>query len=209
VNTSTVYSDDELRALGLASIGSDVRIDRRAAIFGAPAIEIGSHVRIDCFAVITAGPARVRIGSYTHVAAHTYLSGAQGGIDMGYGSGIAPFAAVYSAVEDYTRGHLTNPSVPEDLREALVAPVVLGAHAALGSSSVVLAGVTLGFGCSVGALTLVSRRVRPFEVVHGNPARRVQIRDRERLLALDETLREQAAREGLELFDPTDWRATG
>ena len=127
---------------------------------------------------------------------------------MGYGAGIAPYAAVYSAVEDYTDGHLTNPSVPEDLRQARVGPVVIGAHAALGSSSVVLAAVTLGFGCAVGALTLVSRNVRPFEVIHGNPGRRVQIRDRTRLVALDEALRARASSERIELVDPTDWRAT-
>lgn len=200
---SPAYSDDELHAFGFASIGSDVRIDRRAAIFGAEAISIGSHVRIDCFSVITAGPAAVRIGSYTHVAAHTYLSGAQGGIDVGYGVGISPFVAIFSAVEDYTKGHLTNPCVPEDLRDVLVGPVVVGAHTIVGASSVVLGGITLGFGCSVGALTLVARRVRPFEVVHGNPARRVQVRDRERMLAFDAELQTRAAAEGVELVDPT------
>ena len=204
---STVYSDDELRLFGFASIGADVRIDRRAAIFGAPSIHIGSHVRIDCFSVITAGPAAVRIGSYTHIAAHTYLSGAQGGIDIGYGAGIAPLAAIYSAVEDYSKGHLTNPAVPEDLRDTHVAPVVLGAHVAVGSSSVVLAGVTLGFASSVGALSLVSRRVRPFDVVHGNPARRVQRRDEASLVGFDQVLRERGALEGIEMEDPTHWHS--
>jgi galactoside O-acetyltransferase len=208
VNTSSNYSVEELHDMGFASVGSDVRIDRRAAIFGTDSIRLGSHVRIDAFAVVTAGPAAVRIGSYTHLAAHTYLSGAQGGIEIGYGAGIAPYAAVYSAVEDYTNGHLTNPSVPEDLRQSRVGPVVFGAHAALGSSSVVLAGVTLGFGCAVGALTLVSRNVRPFEVIHGNPGRRVQVRDRTRLVALDEELRARASSERIELVDPTDWRPT-
>jgi dTDP-4-amino-4,6-dideoxy-D-glucose acyltransferase len=203
---SAVYSDEELGAIGFASLGTDVRIDRRAAIFGASAIHLGSHVRIDCFSVITADPALIHIGSYTHIAAHTYLSGAQGGIEIGYGAGVAPFAAIYSAVEDYTKGHLTNPSVPDELRETRVAPVVLGAHAALGSSSVVLAGATLGFGSAVGALSLVSRRVRPFAVVHGNPARRIQMRDEERLLALDGDLRARAVLEGLHLVDPTHWQ---
>ena len=69
------YSDDELSELGFASIGTDVQIDRRAAIFGASSMHVGSHVRIDCFSVITAGQESVRIGSYTHIAAHTYLSG--------------------------------------------------------------------------------------------------------------------------------------
>src|SRR6187397_88937 len=112
----SIYTESELRDLGFAELGYDVRIDTRAALFGTSEMRIGSHVRIDCFAVITAGPAIVDIGSYCHVAPHTYLSGAQGGIILGYGAGVAPFAALYSAVEDYTAGHLTNPMVPSDLR---------------------------------------------------------------------------------------------
>ncbi|CAB4561730.1 MAG: acyltransferase [Actinomycetes bacterium] len=195
----SVYTDSELAEFGFASIGHDVRIDRRAAIFGAPSIHIGSHVRIDCFAVITAGAAEVIIGAYTHIAPHTYVSGAQGGVTLGYGAGLAPFVALYSAVEDYTRGHLTNPSVPQDLRETKVGPIVIAPHAAIGSSSVVLCGLTVGFGASVGALSLVSRRVRPFEVVHGNPIRRTGVRARTELLERDAELRRRAEAEGIQL----------
>lgn len=197
--SGTVYSEDELADLGFASLGHDVRIDRRAALFGSPSIHIGSHVRIDCFAVVTAGPAEVHIGSYTHIAPHTYLSGSQGGINIGYGAGLAPFAAVYSAVEDYTAGHLTNPSVPPDLRGQKVGPITIAPHAAIGSSSVVLAGITVGFAAAVGALSLVNRRVRPFEVVHGNPVRRAGMRVKDRLLELDAELRSRATAEGIDL----------
>ncbi len=193
---------DELEQLGFASLGHDVRIDRRAALFGPESMHIGSHVRIDSFSVITAGAAEIHLGSYTHIAAHTYLSGAQGGIRVGYGAGIAPFAALYSAVEDYTDGFLTNPSVPLDLRSPEVGLVEIGPHAAIGSSSVVLAGMRIGFGASVGALSLVSRRVRPFEVVHGNPIRRTGQRNRDRLLSLDTDLRARAAASGLTLPVP-------
>lgn len=195
----SMYSPLELMGFGFASLGQDVRIDRRAAIFGAGNIHIGSHVRIDCFAVITAGPADVVIGSYTHIAAHTYVSGAQGGVTLGHGSGLAPFVALYSAVEDYTGGHLTNPSVPDDLRSTTVGPIVIAPHAAIGSSSVVLSGITVGFGASIGALSLVTRRVRPFEVVHGNPIRRIGFRDRVMLVERDEELRVRATAEGIEL----------
>ena len=198
----TWYGREELERLGFASLGHDVRIDRRAALFGPGSIHIGSHVRIDCFAVITAGASPVELGSYTHVAAHTYLSGAQGGIGLGHGVGIAPFAALYSAVEDYTDGHLTNPSVPADLRCTEVGRIEVGPHAAIGSSAVVLAGVEIGFGASVGALSLVGRRVRPFEVVHGNPIRRTGRRHQTRLLALDAELRHRAAAERIRLPAP-------
>jgi acetyltransferase-like isoleucine patch superfamily enzyme len=195
----TVLSETELRAFGFLEVGCDVRIDRRAALFGVDHMRIGSHVRIDAYAVLTAGPGVLDIGSYCHVAPHVYVSAAQGGVTMGYGSGLAPAAAIYSAVEDYTGGFLTNPCVPEDLRLTDVRPVVLAPHVAIGSGSVVLAGITLATGASVGALSLVNRPVECCEVVHGNPIRPVARRNEERLRELDLQLRDRAAAEGLEL----------
>lgn len=195
----SVLTEHELDGLGFMSIGQDVRIDRRAALFGTEYMRLGSHVRIDAYAVLTAGPAILDVGSYCHVAPHSYVSAAQGGVAIGYGSGLAPGVAIYSAVEDYTTGHLTNPCVPPDLRLTDVRPVVLSPHVAVGSGSVILAGIDLGLGASVGALSLVNRSVEACEVVHGNPIRPVARRDVERLRELDEELRRRAAGEGIQL----------
>ena len=192
-------SESAVARLGFAHVGEGVLISSRAVFVGAENISIGSMTRIDAFAFISAGPADVRIAAFCHVAANCYLSGAQGGIQIGYGSGLAPFSALYSAVEDYTGGYLTNPTIPTSLREPLVAPVILGRHVAVGSSSVVLAGRRLEQGSAVGALSLVVRDVRPFELVHGNPARRIGSRNAERLLALDADLRMTATELGIEL----------
>lgn len=196
-----LLSPNELEDLGFRSIGDDVRVDRRAAFFGTEFISLGSHVRIDCFAVITAGPARVEIGPYVHISASVYLSGAQGGIRIGHGAGMAPFAAVYSAVEAYSGGRLNSPMVPAELRGTQIGAVEIGPHAAIGSSSVILSGLSVGFGGSVGALSLVNRSVRPFEVVHGNPIRRVGRRDEVELRRNDAQLRVRASHDGIELPD--------
>lgn len=195
----STLTPDEIASLGFAAVGEDVRIDRRAALFGAPFMQLGSHVRIDAYAVLTAGPGLLEIGSYCHIAPHVYVSAAQGGVTLGYGSGLAPGVAVYSAVEDYTGGSLTNPCIPGELRHTDVGQVVLEPHVALGSGAVVLAGIRLGVGSAVGALSLVSRPVEPFEVVHGNPIRLVARRSEERLRELDDRLRAIAAQEGLAL----------
>lgn len=205
-----LLSSSELQDLGFRSVGADVRVDRRAAFFGAEFISLGSHARVDCFSVITAGPACVEIGPYVHISANTYLSGAQGGMRIGYAAGIAPFVAVYSAVEDYSGGQLNSPMVPAELRETRVGAVDIGPHAAIGSSSVILSGLSIGVGGAVGALSLVNRSVRPFEVVHGNPIRRVGRRDETKLRRNDERLRIRALDEGIELpnyFGPEIQRA--
>ena len=75
----------------------------------------------------------------------------------------------------------------------------IDAHQLVPDRRLVLAGVEVGFAAAVGALSLVTRRVRPFEVVHGNPIRRTGKRDREQVLALDTELRERAAAAGVAL----------
>ena len=118
---------------------------------------------------------------------------------MGYASGLAMFVALYSAGEDYSSGALTNPMVPQEFRRTVAGRIEIGAHSALGSSCVVLPGIRLGFGSSVGALSLVNRNVRDYEIVHGNPIRRVGRRDSDTLDALDAALAEQAAAAGIAL----------
>lgn len=195
-------STKELADAGFAGVGDNVRISRMAQFYGREYIVIGSNVRVDAFAIITAGPSPVVFGSYCHVAAHTYVSGAQGGATLGYGSGLAPFCALYTAVEDYSTGALTSPAIPLDLRRPKVDRIDIGPHVVVGSSSVILAGVRLGFGCSVGALSLVHRDVRAYEVVHGNPIQRVNDRDHEVLQEFDRSLRHRAAADGIDLPDP-------
>lgn len=192
-------SEPELRSLGFSAVGTHVQVSRRAVFIGCDHIRIGDGVRIDAFSVITAGPKEVHIGALSHVGAHTYISGAQGGVKIGYASGLAPFCALYSAVEDYTGGALTNPCVPEDFRITEVGEIELEPHVAIGSSSVVLAGKVLGWGASVGALSLVSRRIRSLEIVHGNPVRRLGYRDKELMLRADSSFREWASRQGMRL----------
>jgi galactoside O-acetyltransferase len=49
-------------------------------------------------------------------------------------------------------------------------------YAVVGANSVILPGVVIGKGASVGALSLVNRFVPDFDIVTGNPIRRIGIR---------------------------------
>lgn len=54
--------------------------------------------------------------------------------------------------------------------------VVIGSDVWLGRECVILSGVTIGDGAVVGARALVTRSVAPYEMVGGNPARRIGFR---------------------------------
>lgn len=70
------YSTDELRKLGFYSVGSNVRISRKASFYGIERISIGSNVRIDDFCVLSAGLGGITIGNYIHIAVYSSLIGA-------------------------------------------------------------------------------------------------------------------------------------
>lgn len=49
------YSGEELSHMGFASLGKEVKLSRRAALYGIERIAIGDHSRIDDFCVLSAG----------------------------------------------------------------------------------------------------------------------------------------------------------
>jgi len=187
---SILLSEEEIREIGFASVGKEVRITRHALFFNPSKIYIGHRVRIDAFAIISAGEEGIYIGNNVHIAAGAILNGTGGRITMSDFSGVAPYGCLWTASEDYTGGSLTNPTVPPRFRNQDKGPIYLGRHVIIGTSSVILPGVRLGDGAAVGALSLVRRDVGEGEVVFGVPARVVTIRPLDRL--------EQLAREYLE-----------
>jgi dTDP-4-amino-4,6-dideoxy-D-glucose acyltransferase len=180
VNDTGVLDDAGLAALGLASVGTNVRIDAAARFYGAERIEVGSHTRIDAFCVLSAGEGGIRIGDHVHIAALGFMAGA-GRIELEDFANISGRVSIYSSNDDYSGATLTGPTVPDDLKGVEVAPVRIGRHAIVGSGSVILPGVTIGEGAAVGALSIVKRDVEPFTIVAGPDQRVIGARKRDLL----------------------------
>jgi galactoside O-acetyltransferase len=182
----------QLISIGFAAIGTDVSIDEKALILGPEHIRIGSHVRIDAFSVLSAGPGDLAIGDHVHLGVSVRIYAAAGVVVESF-VGLSSGVAVYSVSDDFVGGALTNPTVPADLRNVTAKPVFLGRHAIVGAGSVILPGVHLGDGASVGALTLVHRNVPTNVIVRGNPMTRVGMRNGDRLRDLEAELQRREA----------------
>lgn len=168
------YTPDELRAMGMR-IGANVVVHKTVEFFNPGSIELGSNVRIDCFCVITAR-ARVAIGNNVHLAAGVMIFGNEG-VDIGNFAGLSSRVTIYTASDDYVEGHLTNPTIPERFKKVKRGPVVLGEHVIIGCGSIILPGVTLARGVSVGAISLIGNNIPEFSIVLGNPSRVLGKRD--------------------------------
>lgn len=174
---SSFYAPEELREVGLVNIGRNVLISRKTSIYGAEAMEFGDNVRIDDFCVLSG---RIKLGSYVHIAAYSGLFGGAG-IEMMDFAGLSSRVSIYSSSDDYSGTALTNPTVPEEFKSVVRAPVVLGRHVIVGAGAVILPGVSVGEGSAVGALALVTRSLDPWGVYSGAPARRISARKQDLL----------------------------
>lgn len=183
---SDLYTREELTRL-LGSVGESVSIDRSVRLYGGKAITLGSHVRIDSHCVLVGGQG-LSIGDHTHLAWGCVLTATGAPIVLEGFNGLSSGVKVFSATDDYSEGHLTNPTVPDRFRKVATGTVRFGKHALVGANSVIMPGVHLGFGASVGALSFVNKAVPEGAVVSGNPLRLIGRRDLERLRALEAEL---------------------
>lgn len=191
-------SHDEVsnQAYGLpfSSIGQDVFVYSYARIVGAEFIAVGDNVIIDDFVLISAKRPS-RLGSFVHIASGATLAGS-GEIVIDDFAGISSGVRLYSSNDDYLGGSLTGPTIPPDLRGTVDSFVFVGRHAVVGANSVILPGVQIGEGATVGALSLVRDSLEPWTVYAGIPAKRIGERPRDRILALEAELREMCFRDG-------------
>lgn len=190
------YSDEELADFGFQSVGENVKISKKASIYGASRISIGRNVRIDDFCIISAGLGGIEIGNYVHIAAMSLLIGADK-IVMADFSGLSSRVSVYSSSDDYSGRNMTNPTVPDQFKSVYSSPVIIGRHVIIGSGSVVLPGCILEDGAAIGALSLVSKNCDSFGIYAGNPAKFIKERKRD-LLSLEKKFLDSIANAGPE-----------
>ncbi len=181
-------TQDQLAAMGFRHLGENVRISDRASIYGADQMSIGDNSRIDDFCVVSG---KVSIGRNVHVAPLCLVAGGEPGITLGDFSGLAYHVQVFSQTDDYSGDTMTNPTVPAKYKKETKAPVTIGRHVIIGSGAVVFPGVDIAEGCSVGALSLVSKSLEPWSICAGIPAKRVRARRRGLLTLEAEYLKDE------------------
>ena len=183
------YSRDELQSLGLAQYGEDVYISKKSSIYNPGKISIGNHVRIDDFCVLSAGEGGIEICNYVHIAVFCSLIGSSKIKISDFGN-LSSRVAVYSSNDDYTGEYMSNPMVSEDFTGVFCDDVIIEEHVIIGTGAVVLPGVVLGKGVSVGALSLVKDKCESFGIYAGVPAKRVGDR-KQNLLELEQKFHQE------------------
>lgn len=174
-------SETELNEIGFAFLGRNVKISDRASIYGPSEMSIGDYSRIDDFCVISG---KVNIGRNVHVAPFCLIAGGSPGVVLEDFAGLAYRVSIFAQSDDYSGETMTNPTVPARFKREIHSEVRIGRHVIVGAGSIVVPGVELSEGTSVGASSLVLKSSSPWSIVAGIPARPLKDRRRD-LLALE------------------------
>lgn len=183
------YSSAELRKMGFASVGDNVRIERSCVIVNPGYISIGHDVIIDQFTFVIAGEAGVEIGSWIHIAGHNLLGG-NAGLVMEDFTNIAAGSKLISSSDDFGGDYLIGPSSPSKFTKIHAAPIILRENTILGAGTVVLPGCECAEGTATGANAVIVKSTEPWGIYVGSPAKRLKDRKSRCKELADQTRRE-------------------
>ena len=175
---NSFYTENELNEMGFKSLGSGVKISRKASIYGSESISIGNNVRIDDFCILSG---KISIGRNVNIAAYTALYGGIDGIFIEDFANLSSRISVYSVSDDYSGMSMTNPTIPEKYKLVKSAPVYIGKHVIIGSTSVVLPGVEIAEGSSFGSFSFINHDSMPWSMNVGIPFKKIKDRSKKAL----------------------------
>jgi acetyltransferase-like isoleucine patch superfamily enzyme len=143
--------------------GATVRRRSRIDVFPWNRFDIGDLTTIEDFCTVNNGSGDVILGNRVRVGIGSVVIGP---VTMGNGSGLGQHVFVSGFNHGFSDGTKNSSQQPLQVK-----PTVIGEDSHIGANSVVLAGVTIGKRCQIGAGSVVTKDIPPFSVVVGNPAR--------------------------------------
>ena len=166
-------SREELERIGFANLGQNVLVSRKASIYSPELISLADHVRVDDFCCLSG---LITLGRNTHVTPYCLLAGGTEGILSGEFCTFAYRVSVFSQSDDYLGSSMVNSTISPRFKLEKKAQIFICDHVIVGASSVVMPGVCLAEGTSIGAFSLIIKSTEPWGVYYGIPA----IRQKER-----------------------------
>lgn len=181
------YTEEELKNIGFKSIGRNVKISERVSFYNCEKIEIGDNSRIDDFCILSG---KIKIGRNVHIAPQCLVAGGEKGIIFEDFTGLAYQVQVFTQSDDYSGRTLTNPTIPDQFKNEYKKEVFIGKHSIIGAGSIIMPGVYISVGTSIGAMSLVRKSTEPWGIYLGNPAKRIANRKMD-LLELEQKYLEE------------------
>ncbi|MDT0605782.1 acyltransferase [Croceitalea rosinachiae] len=143
--------------------GATIRRNSRIDVFPWKRFEVGQLTTIESYCTVNNGSGDVLLGDRVRVGIGSVVIGP---VTMGNGSGLGQNVFVSGFNHGYADGSKNSSEQELDVR-----PTIIEDEAHIGANSVVLAGVTIGRNCQIGAGSVVTKDIPAYSVAVGNPAR--------------------------------------
>jgi acetyltransferase-like isoleucine patch superfamily enzyme len=166
------HGSGQFEPAAFARLGSDVVFEPGVLVFHPETIEMGDDVYVGHNTILK-GYYRSRfvIGDHTWIGQGCFLHSA-GGLRIGRAVGIGPMVKIV------TSSHRDDAlELPVLFAELEFAAVVLDDGCDVGVGSIILPGTTIGEGAIVGAGSVVTKDVPPYEIWAGVPAVHLRARN--------------------------------
>lgn len=168
----------QLEEMGFKFLGRNVKISDKASIYNPETIEIDNNSRIDDFCVISG---MVKIGKYNHITPMCLIAGGEKGVFLDDFCTLAYGVKIFSQSDDYSGVTMVNSLIPKKFKNERIDSVKLEKQVVIGANSIVMPGVVVKEGCSVGAMTLVNKSTERWGIYVGAPAKRIKERKQDLL----------------------------
>lgn len=169
------YSEKELNELGFKSVGKNVKVSTKSSIYDHEKIEIGDNSRIDDYCVISGN---IKIGKNVHITPMCLIAGGEKGIIFCDFTTVSYGVKIFTQSDDYSGDTMTNSTIPKAFKNECKKAITIKSHSIIGAGAIIMPGVTLDEGTSIGAMSLVSKSTEPWGIYAGSPARRIKEKSR-------------------------------
>jgi len=178
----------------LSFCGNNVTIWSLAKIVYPENISIGDETVIDDFCFLDGGGKGIKIGKFCHIVVHSIVKSG-GLLEIGDFTGIAYRCTILAGTDDYYGAGLIGLKVFGDkYRKQRFSDTIIGRHVHIGAGSIVLPGVTIGDGCSIGAGSLVNKDLPEWTICYGSPCKPIKPKPRDRQLEIEKEFLEEYAK---------------
>lgn len=168
-------TQQQLETIPFKHLGKNVKISDTAKIYNADQMSIGDNSRIDDFCVLSG---KIILGAYVHIAPLCLIASCDQAVSIGDFTGLAYGSRVFSKTDDYSGEFMVSPLVPVHYTNPTMSEVNIDRHVIIGTNSVILPGLHIAEGCSIGALSLVTRSTESWGIYVGIPAKRIKEKHR-------------------------------
>lgn len=173
------YSTEELEQIGFKSIGKNVKVSTKASIYNHDQIEIGDNSRIDDFCVISG---KIKIGDFVHITPMCLLAGGENGLYIADFCTFAYGVKIFTQSDDYSGKTMVNSNIPKKYKNEFKSVVTINRQTIVGAGSIIMPGVTLAEGTSIGAMSLILNSTEAWSIYAGSPAKKLKPRSRDVLI---------------------------